>query len=108
MAFSGIANPTSFRTLLADQGVKVLAELVFPDHHAYTDADLNQVRGKVEECGAELVVTTEKDAGKIVPLLNQKDRLLALRLGTEILEGRERLERLVLGVADRHDVGVCV
>jgi len=42
-----------------------------------------------------------------VSLLNQNDRILALRLGTEILEGRERLERLVLGVADRNGVGVC-
>ncbi|MGH9783219.1 MAG: tetraacyldisaccharide 4'-kinase, partial [Terriglobia bacterium] len=82
LAFSGIGHPTSFRTLLADQGIKVLDELVFPDHHAYTDADVSQVRQRAEECGAELVVTTEKDAGKIVLLLNQKDRLLALRLGT--------------------------
>ena len=106
-AFSGIGNPASFQTLLADQGIKVLDELVFPDHHAYTGADLSQVRQRTEECRAELVVTTEKDAWKIVSLLNQKDRILALRLGTEILEGRERLERLVLGVADRNGVGVC-
>lgn len=107
LAFSGIGNPTSFRTLLADQGIKVLDELVFPDHHDYTDADVSQVRQRAEECGAELVVTTEKDAEKIVPLLSPKDRLLALRLGTEVLEGQERLERLVLGVSDRNDVGVC-
>jgi tetraacyldisaccharide-1-P 4'-kinase len=93
--------------LLADQGIKVLDELVFPDHHAYTGADLSQVRQRAGECRAELVVTTEKDAWKIVSLLNQKDRFLALRLGTEILEGRERLERLVLGVTNRNDVGVC-
>ncbi|MGH7229133.1 MAG: tetraacyldisaccharide 4'-kinase, partial [Nitrospiraceae bacterium] len=97
----------SFRTLLAGQGVRVLDEVVFPDHHAYTDMDMSEVRRRAQDCGAELVVTTEKDAGKIVPLLHQNDRLLALRLGTEILEGRERLERLVLGVADRNDVGVC-
>ena len=106
-AFSGIGNPASFQTLLADQGIKVLDELVFPDHHAYTGADLSQVRQRTEECRAELVVTTEKDAWKIVSLLNQKDRFLALRLGTEILEGRERLERLVLGVTNRNGVGVC-
>ena len=106
LAFSGIGNPASFQTLLADQGVKVLAELVFPDHHVYGDADLSRVRQRAKECGAELVVTTEKDAGKIVHLLRAEDRLLALRLGTEILEGRERLERLVFGVADRDDVGV--
>ncbi|MGH7207007.1 MAG: tetraacyldisaccharide 4'-kinase, partial [Nitrospiraceae bacterium] len=35
LAFSGIGHPTSFRTLLADQGIKVLDELVFPDHHDY-------------------------------------------------------------------------
>lgn len=106
-AFSGIGNPASFQPLLADHGIKVLDELVFPDHHAYTSADLSRVRQKAEACRAELVVTTEKDAGKIVSLLNQKDRFLALRLGTEILEGRERLERLVLGVTNRNDVGVC-
>ncbi|MBI4402079.1 MAG: tetraacyldisaccharide 4'-kinase [Nitrospirae bacterium] len=104
VAFSGIANAASFRTLLASLGAKVLDELVFPDHHAYTAADLNEVGRRARGCGAEMVVTTEKDAGKVASLLGSDDeghRILALRLGTEVMDGRERLERLLLGNDER-------
>ena len=97
VTFSGIANAASFRTLLADQGVKILDDLVFPDHHAYTAGDLNLIRDRAGRCGADMIVTTEKDAVKVATLVSRTDRLWALRLRTEIMEGQERLEGLLLG-----------
>ena len=97
VAFSGIVNAASFRTLLAGLGVKILDELVFPDHHAYTADDLTMVRDRAGRCGADMIVTTEKDAVKLARLVGPTDRLLALRLGTEIMDGRDRLEALLLG-----------
>ena len=104
---SGVGHAGSFRSLVERIEIRVMDEVAYADHHAYTSQDVERLRARATELQAELVVTTEKDAWKIVSLLNQNDRILALRLGTEILEGRERLERLVLGVADRNGVGVC-
>lgn len=100
LVFSGIANPASFRTLLGHAGITVVEELVFPDHHAYTLADLREIEHRASVRGVEVMVTTEKDAGKLIPLLGSKEqrrRILALRIETEVMEGRERLEELVLG-----------
>ena len=97
--FSGIANPVSFRTLLADQGVKILDDVVFPDHHAYTAADLEMIRDRAGRCGADMIVTTEKDAVKVTTMLARTDRLWAIRLRTEIMEGQAEFERLLSGLA---------
>ena len=103
VAFSGIGNVESFRRLLTEQGLKLVGEVVFADHHQYTQRDLKAIQDRARRDGAELVVTTEKDAVKIGQLVRSQDdgpRILALRLGTQILDGRDQLERLLLGVND--------
>ncbi len=97
MLFSGIGNSGAFRATMDELGVIVVDEVRFPDHHAYRDGDLELVRKRSQACGAQLLVTTEKDAVKVAPLLRTGDRVLALRLGTEILDGRERMEQAVFG-----------
>lgn len=98
LVFSGIARADSFHDLLAGLDVKVMEELVFPDHHAYTDADVDSIRARARTCNADVILTTEKDAVKVAPLLHADDRMLAVRLGTDITEGRPRLEQ-ALGVS---------
>jgi tetraacyldisaccharide 4'-kinase len=98
LIFSGIARAESFRGLLTDLGVKVIEELVFPDHHAYTDADLSTIRAQAGRCQADMILTTEKDAVKVVVRLRSDDRMWAVRLGTEFGEGLSRLDTM-LGVA---------
>jgi tetraacyldisaccharide 4'-kinase len=97
VAFSGIGNPASFRALLERLGFKIGGEVIFADHHDYTAADLETVRERARHGGADMIVTTEKDAGKIAPLLKSGEQVWAVRLSLEILSGRERFERLVLG-----------
>ncbi|MFQ5932413.1 MAG: tetraacyldisaccharide 4'-kinase, partial [Nitrospiraceae bacterium] len=104
VAFSGIGNAESFRRLLTEQGLKLVGEVVFADHHEYTQRDLKAIQDQARRDGAELVVTTEKDAVKIAHLVRSQEdgpRILALRLGTQILDGRDQLERLLLGVNER-------
>jgi 3-deoxy-D-manno-octulosonic-acid transferase len=100
VAFSGIGNPASFRALLLRLGVRIAGERIFVDHHDYTAADLETVRERARRSGADLIVTTEKDAGKVTPLLKAGDEVWALRLGLDILSGRERWERMMLGEAE--------
>ena len=99
-AFSGIGNPASFRALLQQAGFRIGGEVVFADHHDYRAADLDAVRERARLDGADLIVTTEKDAGKVAPLLKGGEQVWAVRLGLEILSGRERFEHVMAGEAE--------
>jgi tetraacyldisaccharide 4'-kinase len=62
LAFCGIARPQSFFAQLRKAGVGPAAEVVFPDHHAYTEKDLRDLQFVAEQNDAGGFVTTEKDA----------------------------------------------
>ena len=98
---SGVGHAGSFRSLVERIGIKILDEVVYVDHHAYTSQDVEQLRAKATELQAELVVTTEKDACKLAALLHPTDSWWAARLTTDVIVGEERLRRLVLGVGNR-------
>ena len=95
---SGVGHAGSFRSLVERIGIKILDEVVYVDHHAYTSQDVEQLRAKATELQAELVVTTEKDACKLAALLQPTDTWWAVRLTTDVTVGEERLRRLVLGL----------
>ncbi len=94
---SGIGNSRSFRQSAESIGIEILGETVFEDHHWYCDDEVRKIRADVQANGGEMVLTTEKDAGKLFPFLRPSDPWWTLRLGTEIVRGEERLHRLVLG-----------
>ena len=100
VAVSGIGNPASFATLLQRIGLRVGDQIVFADHHDYTATDLESVRERARHSGADMIVTTEKDAGKIAPLLKSGEQVWAVRLSFDILSGRERFERTIFGEAE--------
>jgi tetraacyldisaccharide 4'-kinase len=93
---SGIGNSQSFRRSVASLGVHIIGETVFSDHHRYHDDDVQRVRADAQNAGADIVLTTEKDAGKLQPLLTPVDSWWALRIGAEIIRGEERLRGLVM------------
>ena len=49
-------------------GFSVLGFKLFPDHHRYTQNDIDQDRGGCEIEGCESIVTTAKDAVKLAGL----------------------------------------
>jgi tetraacyldisaccharide 4'-kinase len=67
LAFAGIAAPERVAETLATQGALVREVLAFPDHHRYESRDLEAVVGRARAVGAELIVTTEKDAVRLPP-----------------------------------------
>src|SRR5437868_8243007 len=62
LAFCGIARPQSFFAQLRKAGVDLAAEVVFRDHHPYTEKDLRDLQFVAEQNQAGGFVTTEKDA----------------------------------------------
>ena len=98
---SGVGHAGSFRSLVERIGIRILDEVAYADHHAYTSQDVEQLRARAAELQAELIVTTEKDACKLVSLLQPTDNWWAVRLTTHVTVGEDRLRRLVLGVGNR-------
>lgn len=94
---SGIGNSRSFRRSAESMGVEILGESAFEDHHGYHDGDIEEIRANLQAAGCEIVLTTEKDGGKLLPLLMPSDPWWMLRLRTEIVRGEERLYRLIDG-----------
>lgn len=94
---SGIGNSGAFRRSAESSGVAVVGETVFPDHHAYSGEDVRGVVVQARAAGADLVLTTEKDAGKLAGLLGPEHDWRALRIRAVVVRGEERLRKLVRG-----------
>lgn len=92
---SGIGNSRSFRRLAESMGVEILSETAFEDHHGYQHSDIEKIRANLQATGCEIVLTTEKDGGKLLPLLTPSDPWWMLRLETKVVRGEERLHRLI-------------
>ena len=61
VAFCGIARPEQFFTGLNHAGLRVAAQVAFPDHHIYTPRDLDRITVEARRTNAAALVTTEKD-----------------------------------------------
>ena len=104
---SGVGHAGSFRSLVEKIGIKILDEVIYVDHHAYTSQDVEQLRARATELQAELVVTTEKDACKLAALLQPTDSWWAVRLTTDVTVGEDRLKKLVLNCPNSIPAEAC-
>ena len=86
---SGIARPAALRETLVGLGAEVVAERAFPDHHRYRERDLAGLAAE-----ATRWITTEKDAGKILPAWQGGIELRVLELATEFPAGDAFLDWL--------------
>jgi tetraacyldisaccharide 4'-kinase len=67
VALAGIARPERFTAALRTAGWQVAREVTFRDHHRYAAADLARLASDVTSAGAIGVLTTEKDAERLLP-----------------------------------------
>ena len=65
LAFAGLANTNQFFESIREAGLDVAATMTFPDHHRYMPRDLQAIDDTAAASGAEVIVTTEKDAVKL-------------------------------------------
>lgn len=93
--FAGIANFDSFRATVERLGVRVLAACSYADHHDYTDAEILELPQLAASLEANALLTTEKDAVKLVgrwpdegvPLLVPRVEIVFEGDGAEVLSG---------------------
>jgi tetraacyldisaccharide 4'-kinase len=101
-AFCGIARPEGFTKMLAAHGYEPMDTMIFPDHHAYGEGDVQRLLERARQVEANGFVTTEKDAVKLTTEL--RDHLEGLgpivvaRLSVELLDEQEALSQLIMMV----------
>jgi tetraacyldisaccharide 4'-kinase len=65
LTFCGIGNPAAFDRQIEFAGAIRIGSHWFADHHHYTQADISMLSGLAKSLGAEMLVTTQKDAVKL-------------------------------------------
>jgi tetraacyldisaccharide 4'-kinase len=60
-AFCAIGNPGAFFDDLKRWGANLVGEAEFSDHHFYTPEDAAKIEARARDCGAEILLCTEKD-----------------------------------------------
>ena len=94
VAFCGVGDPLSFKSMLVSKGCDVKEFVTFMDHHSYDSEDMKKIRGICDDLGIRTVVTTRKDAVKLQQF-NEVWRgydLLTLNIEIEITRGKNEFE----------------
>ena len=60
VVFSGIGNPESFKKTLLKNKIKIVKEIIFPDHYNYKSNDIKIIKKIAFDKNAK-IITTEKD-----------------------------------------------
>lgn len=63
-AFCGIGRPLRFFTMLEENGADLTGAIAFPNHHAFTDREIERLIADARTHGARLI-TTAKDAARL-------------------------------------------
>jgi tetraacyldisaccharide 4'-kinase len=108
IAFAGIGNPKSFEETLREIGFLIVEFVVYPDHHRYSESDIDAIREKMSRLHPDMLVTTEKDAMRLLSNHKQNieslDALFYLTIEQEIIRGesllRQSLQALFQGSAE--------
>ncbi len=97
VAFAGIGNPTSFEATLKNIGFTVMEFVEYPDHHRYSESDIAAIGEKVKRLRPDILITTEKDAMRLLPHHKQNGDSLAhlfyLTIEQEIIRGESLLRQ---------------
>lgn len=85
LLISGIAQAELFEAY-ARREYKVTGHIRWGDHHRYTESDRQKVRAKMQESGAQAVLTTEKDMVKLLHAAWAELPLYYLPIGVRFLK----------------------
>ena len=91
IGFAGIGNPNNFFELLKANSINILEEISFPDHHDYSNKELESLHNKAREKNASLL-TTEKDFFRIDE--NYRKNISQLKITVEIENKNQFIEEI--------------
>ena len=65
MSVCGVGKPESFQKSLSSLNVRVVENLIYPDHHNFTEKDVSNIELSIEKHKIGAIVCTEKDWVKL-------------------------------------------
>ena len=83
-AFCGLGNPTAFFATVQACGCVLAGSRAYDDHYAYAQRDLADLCQAARSCGAELLLTTQKDWTKIASLTRPDEAVPTAYLAVEL------------------------
>lgn len=96
LVIAGLANPASFFRSIDGLRVNVVKTIAYPDHHWFTPDDIKAIARAAAEAGADILITTEKDAVRLGPLAPDGPPVYALAIDAVCDEAA--LRRLIFEV----------
>ena len=91
--FTGIANDTPLRHYLSSS-YKIVRHLNFPDHHAFSNADIRSIEDAAKAFPTSVIMTTEKDCQRVRDCAkvsdNLKLRLFYIPIKAEFLSDNDK------------------
>jgi tetraacyldisaccharide 4'-kinase len=90
-AFAGIGNPENFFNLLKNYQINIVEEIKFPDHHKYSEKELENLLNKKKE-NDTILLTTEKDYFRISE--SHKKNIKYLKIKVEIENKGQFIEEI--------------
>ncbi len=76
---TAIGNPEAFISTCRQLGTDIATSMFFPDHHHYSQQDLEQVQQHAQNAAARLILTTLKD---LVKISERHENILAVQIQT--------------------------
>jgi tetraacyldisaccharide 4'-kinase len=88
-AFCGIGNPGAFLDNLRGWGYSVAGCTFFPDHHRYTQSDVERIEAAAHNAGASALICTEKDTFNLAGGRWQSENVWYCRISFQINREQE-------------------
>ena len=104
-AFAGIAQPDSFKKAILATGAQIISFDIFPDHHRYSQKELEKIRHIFMENNANYLITTEKDGMRLQNFPEFLNEIYLLRIELEIIPDSGSLETFILGILGEQALG---
>ena len=99
VVFCGIARPQDLLAMLKEQGCEVAGEMLFPDHHPYTELDARALLKRARDTHADGFLTTSKDDVKlraeICSVLKQAGLVTVVALRSTLVDEQKALDRIL-------------
>ena len=89
LAIAGIRNPENFFQLIEENNLKIVEKLIFPDHHIFSQIEIEDIKNKLRAGGYQ-IITTEKDYFKMKHF--DINELNYLKISLEIYEKEKFIE----------------
>jgi tetraacyldisaccharide 4'-kinase len=94
VAFAGLARPEVFAATLHELGAELKDFCIFPDHHAYSQEELDRLTAAARVQGARALVTTGKDWARLGERWDGEVPLWVLEVEARLGEPGQVLELL--------------